>query len=128
MLRKITELKDWDRSLAIMSAGASCGEKVIPKLLALDMADSATRAAVASGLGNSGSTEAISPLISMLTDAEPFVRGSADRGLYTLTHRKSAFGVSDMNDARAAKQDWSSFWALHGKGPKIYKAQDCGAE
>lgn len=125
MLEKMTKLKDWSQSLAIMSAGASCGQKALPRLLALDIQDSGRRAAIATGLGNSGSPAAVPILIDMLVDPDPFVRASADGGLFTLTHRNSAKSTSVAADARDARSDWTSYWALHSKDQHIYKAKDC---
>ena len=91
----------------------------------LPSADDQLAAAVATGLGNTASRDAIRPLISLLLSSDAFVRRQADAALFTLTHHGKPRELNDSTDPKQSYLEWRSWWAMNSQAAQIYTPDEC---
>ncbi|MGH9734797.1 MAG: HEAT repeat domain-containing protein [Candidatus Acidiferrales bacterium] len=125
MLRIAAHTKQNTQSEAYIAAGRICREKAIPTLTSVPAgADEELAESIATALGNTGSREAMRPLIELLTSRSQFVRVEAESALFTLTHR----AIHDVSTPAAAAQvqsDWRSWWFMNSESATIYGPDQC---
>ena len=119
MLQLMNLRQGYTSEIAARGAGLLCGEKAIPGLASLLREPTNFPSyEIAYALGNTGSRIAVPILIELLGNAD--ARGAASGALYTLAHRQS-----NSDDSAAERQDWVSWWALHGKTAQIFDPTEC---
>ena len=121
--------KEYTQGQAYVAAGRICGEKAVPALAVLSAsADQQLARAAATGLGNTGSREAVAILISVLVNSDAYVRREALGALCTLTHHGSRpEGVGDATNASQAYNEWRNWWAMNSQTATIYGPDECPA-
>jgi hypothetical protein len=120
--------QNWTQGEAFIVSSRICKGQAIPVLLQLlPKADSPLLSYLAAAFENTGSRNAVPPLISLLDNTDDNVRRNADAGLATLTHRRSRYGIADAESANKSRIEWSNWWAAYGNTAPIYGPDQCAA-
>jgi hypothetical protein len=115
-----------EQTQAYVAAGRICRSGAVSVLASLlPSADDQLAAAVATGLGNTASRDAIRPLISLLLSPDAFVRREADAALFTLTHHGKPRELNDPTDPKQSYLEWRSWWAMNSQAAPIYTPDEC---
>jgi hypothetical protein len=118
--------KNYTQGEAYIYAGRICKERAIPLLLRLlPNADALLSGYLTSALENTLSRNAISPLISLLTNPVKGVRRDAADALATLTHRKSRYGIESAKSSSDARLEWMNWWETNSSTARIYGPNEC---
>jgi HEAT repeats len=113
---------------AYVAAGRICGEKGVgPLVQALPSASAELTWNIAAGLGNTGSRNAVQPLVNLLSSPNEFVRRSALDALFTLTHHGNVPipSVEYLADHPEIHSEWLSWWAMNSQTAPIHSSDDC---
>lgn len=117
-----------EQTQAYVAAGRICRSGAVSVLASLlPSADDQLAAAVATGLGNTASRDAVPPLISLLLSSDAYVRREADAALFTLTHHGTPRDLNDPADPRQGYSEWHSWWAKNSRTARIYSTDECPA-
>ncbi len=118
--------KNYTQGEAYIYAGRICQERAIPALLRLlPNADAPLSGYLAAALANTVSRNAISPLVSLLTNPDEGVRRNAADALATLTHRKSQYGIDTAKSSNDARLEWTHWWESKSSTASIYGPNEC---
>jgi hypothetical protein len=118
--------KNYTQGEAYIYAGRICRERAIPALLRLlPNAAPPLSGYLAAALENTLSRDAVSPLISLLTNPDEGVRRNAADALATLTHRKSQYGIESAQSSNDARLEWTHWWESKGSTARIYGPNEC---
>lgn len=116
----------YTRGQAYIAAGRICDDNaVLPLTSLLSSADGELTMAIATGLGNTASRDAVPPLIGLLVNPDTFVRREAIGALFTLTHRGNQAEFHDPVDPDQAYSAWRSWWAMNSRTAMIYGPDQC---
>lgn len=125
---KVAAENDPEQTQAYVAVGRVCRSGAVSVLASLlPSADDHLAAAVATGLGNTASRDAVPPLISLLLSPDAFVRREADAALFTLTHHGTPGDLNDPADPRQGYSEWHSWWSKNSRTARIYSTDECPA-
>jgi hypothetical protein len=137
-LAKIANLGDCDAMLKIaaenvrvtqeqayVATGRICGDKAVAPLVhLLPGADAELAWNIATGLGGTGSRNAVQPLVDLLLSPNDFVRRDAYHALFTLTHRGDLRTSQEFPDPKIYSE-WRSWWAVNSRTAPIFGLDEC---
>ena len=115
------------RQTAIRAAAQLSHDRVMPFLLSLLQSDDHwNRINAVQGMYESGSRQAVPPLIELLRDNDDFIARMAAGVLVSLTHRTPVISRPYEKDPVAQYQVWRRWWSSHGATAPIFGPKDCG--